>query len=119
MAVDHVGPRAADEGAEFGEREEVRGTGIAGDARVADAKRQAAGNARKGLLDAFAARVAVEEHPDFVTESRLPGGEVDDMTKQAADGRAQHMDNSQLLRDHALDRPPRGGGGKTPRSRVY
>ena len=85
VAVDHVGTRAGDKGAEFGEREKVGGTGIAGDAGLADAKRPAAGNARKGLIDAFGARVAVEEDPDFMTKRRLRRGEVDDMAKQAAE----------------------------------
>ena len=119
MAVDDVGTRAGDKGAELGEREKVGGTGIAGDAGLADAQRPAARYARKGLIDAFRARGAVEEDPDFVTKRRLRRSEVDDMAKQAAERRPQHMDDFQFFRNHARNRPPRGSSGETPRRRVY
>ena len=47
-------------------------------------------------VDPRAPAAAVEEHADVMAARALFGREIDDMTKQAAQRRAKHMDNTEF-----------------------
>jgi hypothetical protein len=61
------------------------------------AEREARGNRCERSRRPVAARQAVGDDPDLVASVDLPVGEVDDVTENAANGRAHRMQDSERL----------------------
>ena len=84
-----IGRRASDEGGETRHRHEIIASRMALDRRHLDAERQSARNAGQRRFDPRTAAIRIEEHANIVAARALFGGEIDDVTKQPAEGSAE------------------------------
>src|SRR5579883_61346 len=103
MAMDDVGLETARDRNEFHHRADIADMRAALDGAAMHAETQARLDAGEGGRDIIAAKRAVVEKADFVPALGLLGGEIDDMTEQAAERRAEDMDNAQFAAVETAD----------------
>ncbi len=86
----------------------VRGEGFAANGETMNAKREPGRDRRQRGLGALAAGQAVGDNADVVATVDLPIGEVQDVTEDTADRRAQRVqDTKRLICNHGHDQNQR------------
>ena len=85
-----------------------------------DAELEARGDFRQRLLGAFAPGEAVGDDADMVAAIGLAVGDIEDVTKNAADGRASRVqDTERLTVNERHDRNPRRPMGRRANNQTW
>lgn len=94
VAVEHVGAHRRGAAGDRPQGQEVGGVGIPPHRNSGDAQRQARSEFGQGLVGAVAPGAGVADEADPVPSRRLEAGEIDHVAEQAANGRAEDVQDA-------------------------